>query len=168
MKSSAVNSPRMYCGSDDPSPNMLDRGREFFKRASCRTDFHIPVAKHSSKVFIPGKTGEGLGRLWLDCFRDFDEDRCILYPVPHGCQPSRQPELQLQDNAGAPRYVPHGPRRTQGRQDDGAALMRQWPPWLREPDPPVLGRSLGQLQGCTPSHEGRQAVSERQQGPKAD
>jgi hypothetical protein len=87
MKSSAVNSPRMYCGSDDPLPNMLDRGREFFKRASCRTDFHIPVAKHSSKVFIPAKTGEGLGRLWLDCFRDFDEDRCILYPFRTAANP---------------------------------------------------------------------------------
>jgi hypothetical protein len=81
------NKPRLYCGGEDPSEGMKDRAIEFMKRASHRTAFHKPIARHSSKVFIPGSTGEGMGLLWLECFRDFDEDRCILYPFRTSANP---------------------------------------------------------------------------------
>jgi hypothetical protein len=87
------NNPLYYCGSDNPTDEMVDRAVKFFKlayeknAAIGRRGFRVPTHAAGGKMYDPASTHDGLGKLWLQCFRDFRGDECISYPFKTGYHP---------------------------------------------------------------------------------
>lgn len=85
-----------YCGCSNPSADIVDRAERFVSAASLQNALRGKVQSEkfkqarrqdSAKWFTPARAVNGIGKLWLDHFRDYAGDKCLLFPFRTAAHP---------------------------------------------------------------------------------
>jgi len=79
-------------GSEDPSPDLLRRARNFVDTVNS-PEFSL-MGKDRDKVYhrkqskiVPKHARAGSGALWLKMFRDYEGDKCLIFPFGTAANP---------------------------------------------------------------------------------